>query len=135
VVGAHLSGMPLNHQLVDIGARLRTATTTAAGYKLYALAGTMPPKPGLVRNNKNADKSADGGTQIAVEVYDVPVAAVGGFLAGIAAPLGLGRVELQDGTWVNGFICEPWGLKDAEDITAYGGWRHYVDAGIKKKSA
>lgn len=131
VVGAHLSGMPLHHQLVDIGARLRTATTTAAGYKLYALKGTMPPKPGLVRT----DDGAGGGAQIAVEVYDVPVAAVGGFLAGIAAPLGLGRVELQDGSWVNGFICEPWGLKDAEDITAYGGWRNYVDAGIKKKSA
>lgn len=127
VVGAHLSGMPLNHQLTDIGARLRTATSTAAGYKLYALAGTMPPKPGLVRG--------DGGAQIAVEVYDVPIAAVGGFLSGIAAPLGLGRVELQDGSWVNGFICEPWALNEAEDITAYGGWRHYVDAGTKKKSA
>jgi allophanate hydrolase len=131
VVGAHLSGMPLHHQLVSIGARLRTATTTAAGYKLYALKGTMPAKPGLVRNNKDAD----GGTQIAVEVYDVPVTAVGGFLAGIAAPLGLGRIELQDGSWVNGFICEPWGLQDAEDITAYGGWRNYSDAGTKKKSA
>jgi allophanate hydrolase len=131
VVGAHLSGMPLHHQLADIGARLRTATTTAAGYKLYALKGTMPPKPGLVRNPDNAD----GGAQIAVEVYDVPVAAVGEFLAGIAAPLGLGRVELQDGSWVNGFICEPWGLKDAEDITAYGGWRNFIEAGAKKKSA
>ncbi len=139
VVGAHLSGMPLNHQLVDIGARLRTVTTTAAGYKLYALAGTMPPKPGLVRNNNtaynSANNGADGGAQIAVEVYDVPVAAVGGFLAGIAAPLGVGRVELQDGSWVNGFICEPWGLQDAEDITAYGGWRNYIDAVAKKKSA
>lgn len=131
VVGAHLSGMPLNHQLTDIGARLRTATTTAAGYRLYALAGTMPPKPGLVRDDKNADS----GTQIAVEVYDVPVAAVGGFLAGIAAPLGLGRVELQDSTWVNGFICEPRALRDAEDITAYGGWRNYLAAGNRKKSA
>ena len=127
VVGAHLSGMPLNHQLVDIGARLRAVTATAARYRLYALQGTMPSKPGLVRS--------DGGAQIAVEVYDVPVAAVGGFLAGIAAPLGLGRVELQDGTWVNGFICEPWALQDAGDITAYGGWRNYLAAGAKKKSA
>jgi allophanate hydrolase len=131
VVGAHLSGMPLNHQLTAIGARLRTVTSTAAGYRLYALKGTMPPKPGLVRNT--GDEGS--GAQIAVEVYDVPLAAIGGFLAGIAAPLGLGRVELQDGSWVNGFICEPWGLQDAEDITAYGGWRNYIDAGTKKKSA
>lgn len=125
VVGAHLSGMPLHHQLADIGARLRASTFTAAGYRLYALQGTMPPKPGLVRSS--------GGASIAVEVYDMPAAAIGGFLSGIAAPLGLGSVELQDGSWVNGFICEPWALQDAEDITAYGGWRSYLEASLRKK--
>lgn len=127
VVGAHLSGMPLHHQLTDIGARLRAVTSTAPEYRLYALQNTTPAKPGLAR--------AAGGASIAVEVYDVPEEAVGGFLAGILAPLGLGRIELQDGTWVNGFICEPWALQDAEDITAYGGWRQYMAAGTRKKRA
>ncbi len=127
VVGAHLSGMPLHHQLVDVGARLRAASFTTARYRLYSLRGAIPPKPGLVRS--------DDGAQIAVEVYDVPIAAFGRFLAGIAAPLGLGRVELQDGTWVIGFICEPWALQNAEDITAYGGWRNYLSAGVSHESA
>ncbi len=127
VVGAHLSGMPLNHQLSNIGARLRAATRTAPAYRLYALPGTTPPKPGLAR--------AANGAAIEVEVYDVPAAALGGFLAGIPQPLGLGRIELQDGSWVTGFICEPAALQEAEDITAYGGWRNYVAAGTRKKSA
>ena len=126
VVGAHLAGMPLHHQLVTRGARLRSATMTAAQYRLYALKGTVPPKPGLVR--------ATGGAKIAVEVYDVPADSIGSFLAGIPAPLGLGAVELEDGSWVNGFICEPWALQDAEDITAYGGWRNYVETDIKKRA-
>jgi allophanate hydrolase len=127
VVGAHLSGMPLHHQLTNIGARLRAATRTAAAYRLYALPGGTPPKPGLAR--------AMNGAAVEVEIYDVPVAAVGGFLAGIPQPLGLGRIELQDGSWVTGFICEPAALQEAEDITAYGGWRNYLAAGTRKKSA
>ncbi|MBX3666112.1 MAG: allophanate hydrolase [Burkholderiales bacterium] len=127
VVGAHLSGMPLHHQLTNIGARLRAATRTAATYRLHALKGAAPARPGLVR--------AAGGAAIEVEVYDVPAAAVGGFLAGIPQPLGLGRIELQDGSWVTGFICEPAALQDAEDITAYGGWRGYMAAGARRKSA
>jgi allophanate hydrolase len=127
VVGAHLSGMPLHHQLSNIGARLRAATRTAAAYRLYALPGTTPPKPGLAR--------ASGGAAIEVEVYDAPAAALGGFLAAIPQPLGLGRIELQDGSWVTGFICEPAALQEAEDITAYGGWRNYVAADTRKKSA
>jgi len=126
VVGAHLSGMPLHWQLVDIGARLRAATCTAAKYRLYALLNAVPPKPGLVRS--------DDGAQIAVEVYDVPIAAIGRFLAGIPAPLGLGRVELHDGTWVTGFICEPRALQGARDITAHGGWRNYVISSAKPTS-
>lgn len=121
VVGAHLAGMPLHHQLTDRGARLRAVTTTAPGYRLYALKGTQPPKPGLAR--------AAAGAAIAVEVYDMPAETVGGFLAGIPAPLGLGTIELADGSRVNGFICEPCALKDAEDITAWGGWRNYLDRG------
>jgi len=127
VVGAHLSGMPLNHQLTNIGARLRAATRTAATYRLYALPGTTPPKPGLARTAN--------GAAIEVEVYDVPSAELGGFLASIPQPLGLGSIELQDGSRVTGFICEPAALQDAEDITAYGGWRNYLAAGTRKKSA
>ncbi|MBX9729411.1 MAG: allophanate hydrolase, partial [Sphingopyxis sp.] len=119
VVGAHLSGMPLHHQLVERGARLRQITTTTASYRLYALPGTQPAKPGLVR-------TATQGAAIAIEVYDMPMDTLGSFLAGIPAPLGLGRIELADGRWVNGFICEPCALEGAEDISAWGGWREYL---------
>lgn len=121
VVGAHLAGMPLHHQLTERGARLRTSTTTAPHYRLYALKGTQPPKPGLARMAQ--------GAAIAVEVYDMPSETVGTFLAGIPAPLGLGAIELADGSWVNGFICEPCALADAEDITGWGGWRKYLESG------
>jgi allophanate hydrolase len=127
VVGAHLMGMPLHHQLVERGARLRQRTTTAAHYRLYALPGMPPPRPGLVR--------AAGGAKIAVEVYDMPMDTLGSFLAGIPAPLGLGRIELADGCWVNGFICEPCGLEGAEDITQWGGWRAYLRRGEPQPAA
>ena len=120
VVGAHLSGMPLNAQLVERGATLRAATQTAAAYRLFALPGTQPPKPGLVRE-------ARGGAAIAVEVWDMPLDAVGSFLALIAAPLGLGSIELADGTWVHGFVCEAHALEGAADITAFGGWRGFIE--------
>lgn len=126
VVGAHLQGMPLHHQLTACGASLRAATHTAPRYRLYALAGGQPARPGLAR--------AAGGAAIAVEVYDMPVGALGAFLAAIPAPLGLGSIELADGTWVTGFICEPWALADAEDITAHGGWRDYMQAGRQQRA-
>jgi allophanate hydrolase len=126
VVGAHLEGMPLHHQLTQRGARLRARTATAAKYRLYALKGTQPPKPGLAR--------AAEGAAITVEVYDMPDASLGSFLAGIPAPLGLGALELADGSWVNGFICEPWALQDADDITAFGGWRQYLASQDRKRA-
>jgi allophanate hydrolase len=119
VVGAHLSGLPLNGQLIERGAQLREATTTAAQYRLFALPGTVPPKPGLLR-------VASGGVAIAVEVWDVPVASIGSFLALVPAPLGLGSVTLADGNSVHGFICEAYALEGATDITAFGGWRAYL---------
>jgi len=124
VVGAHLTGMPLNHQLHQAGARLKSTTTTAACYRLHALANTTPPKPGLERVN-------DGGSAIVVEVWTMPEASVGGFLAQIPPPLGLGNLELADGTRVKGFICEPAGLEGATDITAWGGWRAWVQSSRK----
>ena len=118
VVGAHLRGMPLNHQLTSRGAVFVERTRTAADYRLYALANTSPPKPGLVKR--------DSGAPIEVELWDVPLAAFGAFVAEIPAPLGIGTLELEDGRQVKGFICEPRGLEGARDITAYGGWRAYL---------
>jgi allophanate hydrolase len=119
VVGAHLSGLPLNGQLTERGAWLLQATRTAPRYRLYALPGTTPPKPGLQR-------VAEGGAAIAVEVWAVPQAAVGSFLALIPAPLGLGSVQLEDGRSVHGFLCEAHALSGAQDISAHGGWRAYL---------
>jgi allophanate hydrolase len=121
VVGAHLSGMPLNAQLTERGARLLEATQTCANYRLYALPGTTPPKPGLKR-------VVDGGCAIAVEVWDMPVQHLGSFLALIPAPLGLGKLELADGRQVTGFICEGHALGQALDVSDFGGWRAYVQS-------
>ncbi len=119
VVGAHLAGMPLHWQLVERGCRLLASTTTSPDYRLFALPNSTPPKPGLAR-------VASGGQAIAVEVYEMPVDTVGSFLALIPPPLGLGSVQLADGQWVKGFICEPWGLEGAQDISHHGGWRAYL---------
>jgi len=127
VVGAHLQGMPLHGQLVERGCRLLARTRTAAAYRLYALPGTVPPKPGLARVAKDGGEGeGDAGVAIEVEVYEMPLDAVGSFLALIPSPLGLGTVELADGRWVKGFICEPAGLVGAQDISQYGGWRAYM---------
>ncbi|AVF36393.1 allophanate hydrolase [Rahnella sikkimica] len=120
VVGAHLTGMPLNFQLTRRNAVRAEQTTTAATYKLYALANTTPPKPGLVR--------AEGGSAIIVELWDIPLARFGEFVAEIPAPLGIGSLELADGRTVKGFICEPWAIPDATDITHFGGWRSYIQS-------
>ena len=121
VVGAHLSGMPLNGQLTERGANLRRTTYTAPRYRLYALPGTTPPKPGL-------ERCADGGRSIAVEVWEMPIESVGSFLALIPPPLGLGSVELVDGSWVHGFVCEGHALEQAQDVSVHGGWRAYLSS-------
>ena len=123
VVGAHLEGMPLHGQLVERGCRLVERTRTAAAYRLYSLPNTTPPKPGLARA-----MGAQGGFAIEVEVYEMPQDAVGSFLALIPPPLGLGSVELADGRWVKGFICEPHALAGAQDITRHGGWRAWLES-------
>lgn len=121
VVGAHLEGLPLHWQLTERSARLVARTRTSAHYRLHALPGTVPPKPGLARVAEG-----EAGSAIEVEVYEVPQAAIGSFLAMIPSPLGLGSVQLADGQWVHGFICEPWALAGAPDISAFGGWRVYL---------
>jgi allophanate hydrolase len=120
VVGAHLSGQPLNGQLTDRGAKLLRTCRTAAAYRLFALPGTTPPKPGLLRTGAGA------GAAIEVEVWSMPVAQLGAFVAGIPAPLGIGTVELEDATRALGFLCESYALEGARDISAFGGWRNYL---------
>ncbi|MBI5255046.1 MAG: allophanate hydrolase [Burkholderiales bacterium] len=121
VVGAHLEGLPLHGQLLERGCRLVERTQTAPHYRLFALPGTTPPKPGLARAG-----AGEVGGPIALEVYEMPQSAVGSFLALIPPPLGLGSVELDDGRWVKGFLCEGAALRGAEDITAWGGWRAWL---------
>ena len=119
VCGAHLDGLPLNWQLKQRGGRLLETTRSAVAYKLYALAGGPPFRPGMVR-------VAEGGAPIEVEVWEIPSSELGSFLTGIPAPLGLGKVQLADGRWETGFICEAYGLENAVDITEFGGWRAYM---------
>ena len=121
VVGAHLSGLPLNGQLAERRARLLRATRTAARYRLHALPGTTPPKPGLRRVGDD-----EAGASIEVEVWSLPQSEVGSFLALIPSPLGLGSIELEDGTHVHGFLCEGHALQAAPDISHFGGWRAFL---------
>ncbi len=123
VVGAHLSGMPLNIQLRDLDARFVRATTTAADYRLYSLADQTPAKPGLIRCAENT------GTRIEVEVWRLTAAAFGKFVAAIPPPLGIGTIMLSDGNQAKGFLAEPVGLEGAQDISALGGWRAFVIGG------
>ncbi|MGH8435113.1 MAG: allophanate hydrolase [Pseudomonas sp.] len=119
VCGAHLAGLPLNWQLTQRGGRLVEATRSSADYQLHALAGGPPLRPGMLR-------VAEGGVAIEVEVWELPSRELGSFLTGIPAPLGLGKVQLADGRWESGFICEPYGLAGATDISHFGGWRAYL---------
>jgi allophanate hydrolase len=122
VVGAHLRGQPLNHELTARGATLREATRTAPHYRLYALSNTAPPKPGLVRDDSYQ------GPGIEVEVWSMPLNEFGSFVAGIPAPLGIGTAILADGSSVKCFICEPYAVAGSREITSYGGWRNYLTA-------
>lgn len=119
VCGAHMSGMPLNHELTVLGGRFLRATQTAPRYRLYTLSGGPPERPGLLRIEK--------GAAIALEVWALPKTAAGAFLAGIPSPLCIGTVELADGTTAHGFLVETAGVQGAEDITHLGGWRAYTD--------
>lgn len=120
VVGAHLSGMPLNAQLTDRGATLVAKTQSAPSYRLYALPGTVPPKPGMVR------VAPAEGVALELEIWEMPMMQYGSFVALIPAPLGIGTLTLADGSSVQGFVCEPLALDGAEDISHHGGWRRYI---------
>ena len=120
VVGAHMSGMPLNAELVRLGAMFKRRVGTAPCYRLYALAGGPPKRPGLLR-------VTDGeGRDIETEVWELPSDGFGRFVASVPSPLCIGTVRLGDGTTPKGFLVEPQGLEGAVDITSHGGWRAFL---------
>jgi allophanate hydrolase len=121
VVGAHLTGQPLNPQLRQRGGVLVGAVVTAAAYRLWAL-DTTPPKPGLLRVR-------GGGATVRGEHWRLPVAGLGALVAALPAPMTIGSVELDDGRRLVGFLVESSAVQDVPgppDITAYGGWREYL---------
>ena len=117
VCGAHLEGQPLNWQLIERGATLVSKTHSSENYALFALADGI--RPGMVRNEEN-------GSAIEVEIWSMPKENFGSFVAGIPEPLGIGKVEMSDGQWLSGFICEASGLKGARDVTEFKGWRAWL---------
>jgi allophanate hydrolase len=120
VVGAHLSGMPLNHELIALGGKRIRECRTAPDYRLYVLPNTVPPKPGMVR----VPDFVGGG--ILGEVWTLSPAAFGSFVGKIPAPLGIGKIALDDGSSVSGFLCETHAVQTATEITAFGGWRAFI---------
>ena len=120
VVGAHLTGQPLNRQLTERHGRMLAITKTAPDYRFYVLPSSTPAKPGLLY------EPGFDGPGIEVEVWALPVESVGSFLAMIPPPLAIGSIRLADGEMVKGFLCEPAGLVGAEEITHLGGWRTYL---------
>lgn len=121
VCGAHMSGLPLNHQLIELGASFVKATRTQKGYRLYNVPEKLPPRPGMVR-----DEQSD--ISLEMEVWSMPIENFGAFMIQIASPLCIGTVFLEDGSPTNGFLCESDALKKAEEISSYGGWRGYLKA-------
>jgi len=119
VCGAHMTGLPLNPQLTALGACFVEATMTSANYRLYKLNGFTPARPGLIR-------VLSGGTEIALEVWALPIQNYGTFVSGVPAPLGFGTLTLADGRTVNGFLCEHYATLDATDISHLKSWREYL---------
>ena len=120
VVGAHLSGLPLNGELRSLGARLLGTIKTAPDYQLFALNGAVPPKPGLLRVEPGK------GVGVEVEVWALPSQAFGKFIDGVGAPLSIGTVKLASGASVKGFLMEAIAAQGARDISQFGGWRAFL---------
>ena len=120
VLGAHLSGLPLNRELVDLGASFSREVETAPDYRLFALPGSVPAKPGLLRVTDGA------GSAIKAEIWTLDRSGFGDFVARIPAPLGIGTIRLSDGGSVKGFLVEAEAVKAAEDVSRFGGWRAYL---------
>lgn len=120
VCGAHMQGLPLNAQLKALQASFVRSDFTSSDYKLYHLAGFQPPRPGLIRVNQ-------GGTSIALEIWQLPLENYGKLVASVPAPLGFGTLTLQNGEQVAGFLCEAYASETATDISSFGGWRVYLE--------
>ena len=127
IVGAHLSGQPLNGDLVACGATLVEAVQTAATYRLWSL-DTTPPRPGLLR-------VASGGAAVTGERWRLSATGFGSFVASVATPMTVGPVELADGSWVPGFLVEAVATEGAADITRYGSWRRFLAAAGSEQPA
>lgn len=121
VCGAHMSGLPLNSQLRELGSVYLKTIHTSPRYRLFALPNTTPPKPGLV-------KDAENGGPIEIELWNLPKTQWSTFIGKIPPPLGLGNIELEDGSYVKGFLCEAWAAEGARDITDLGSWRKFVNS-------
>jgi len=119
VCGAHMSGLPLNPQLVALGGEFVTKAETAAQYRLYALNGFNPARPGLLRVKND-------GAAIELEIWKLPIEKYGMFVASVPSPLGFGTLEISDGSHVQGFLCEAYATLDATDISHHKGWKHYI---------
>ncbi len=122
VVGAHLAGLPLNHELVQLGGTFLREAETTSDYRLFALPGSQPPKPGLLRAPDGA------GEAISVELWTLDPTGFGAFVARIPAPLGIGTIRFSDGSSAKGFLVEAEAVKGAQDISKFGGWRAYLEA-------
>jgi allophanate hydrolase len=120
VVGAHLSGMPLNGELRQRNARFLETALTAPNYRLFALPNCAPPKPGLL------GVAPGTGAAIEVEIWALGYEAFGCFVAEIPPPLAIGTVTLADGRQVKSFLVEAQATVGAEDISKLGGWRAFV---------
>jgi len=121
VCGAHMTGLPLNDQLTELGATFVKATKTDKIYRLFEVPEKVPPRPGMVRDTQN-------GTSLELEIWSMPLENFGAFMIQIAEPLGIGTVILEDGSSVYGFLCESDLIKGAKEITSYGGWRGYISS-------
>ncbi|KAG7674755.1 hypothetical protein Ndes2526B_g05016 [Nannochloris sp. 'desiccata'] len=130
VCGLHLRGQPLNWQLTDLSASFVKACQSAPAYKLFAFTDANgKTKPGMVR-----PLSKEGCTSVYLELWDVPIENFGKFIQQIPAPLGIGTVDIDDGTQVKGFICEAWVGEAAAaneptvvDITHLGNWLAFIE--------
>jgi allophanate hydrolase len=121
VCGAHMQGLPLNGQLLALGARFLAVTRTSPHYRLYALAIAPPQRPGLIRDEGQ-------GKCIDLELWELPKENLADFIRNIKSPLCIGSVEMEDGQWEYGFLCENYPILNSVEITRYGGWRHYLKA-------
>ena len=119
VCGAHMQGLPLNAQLSALGGVFVKESSTSVNYKLFKLNGFTPARPGLLRVNK-------AGMSIALEIWQLPIANYGQFVASVPAPLGFGTLTLIDNSIIQGFMCEAYATQDAMDISHLGGWRAFL---------